>query len=70
MAGLQIYFSRRYGGATIPEAKRAHIFTSSPYNQKIESLWSLICKRNGRRIHREFQEAIDKGCYNPNDPLE
>ncbi|KAG0145180.1 hypothetical protein CROQUDRAFT_723580 [Cronartium quercuum f. sp. fusiforme G11] len=52
MAGLQICFSRRYGGATVPEVKQAHIFTSSPHNQKIESLWSLIRKRKGHRIHR------------------
>ncbi|KAG0143165.1 hypothetical protein CROQUDRAFT_49251, partial [Cronartium quercuum f. sp. fusiforme G11] len=61
MAGYQMYFAQRYGGTSESEVKRAHVFTSSPHNQKIELLWSLIRKRNGRRIHHEFQQSIDSG---------
>ncbi|KAG0140338.1 hypothetical protein CROQUDRAFT_53413, partial [Cronartium quercuum f. sp. fusiforme G11] len=70
MAGFQIYFACRYGSATLTKAKQAHIFTSLSHNQKIKSLWSLIHKQKGHQIHHEFQQAIDKGQYNPNDPLE
>lgn len=70
MAALQVYMTAKYANEPMQVAQRAHMFTTSPRNQKIESLWSLLRRRKGKTLQRFFQDAIDSGIYNPEDPLE
>lgn len=70
LAALQVYFTSKYGGEPMENAVNAHLFTTSPRNQKIESLWSLVRRRHGKALQRFFQDAIDSLLYNPEDPLQ
>lgn len=70
MAALQIYFTCKYAGEPMDEAQHAHLFTTSPRNQKIESLWALIRRRKGKTIQRFFDEGIQRERYRPEVPLD
>ncbi|KAG0147533.1 hypothetical protein CROQUDRAFT_42814, partial [Cronartium quercuum f. sp. fusiforme G11] len=47
MEAYQMAFLLLYGSDTREQSQHAHIFKTSPKNQKIESLWSLVRKRRG-----------------------
>lgn len=70
MATFQALMAHIYCGEPLEEALKHHHYTSSPHNQKIESLWLQLMRAKNTTLRDEIQLAIDKGIYNKEDPLQ
>ncbi|EFP79746.1 uncharacterized protein PGTG_06067 [Puccinia graminis f. sp. tritici CRL 75-36-700-3] len=69
MAGHQINLTEEFNHEC-PDPSQSHLFTKSTHNQKIECLWSQMMKQYNCELINHLFEAIEKDCYDPNDPVE
>lgn len=66
----QITFVRAFSGLDEAKARKRHIYTTSPHNQKIECLWSQLMKAKNISIRKSIKAAQDLGIYNPANQLQ
>lgn len=70
VAQRQICLHHKYGGVPKFDLHKHHVYTTSPHNQKIESLWSQLMRAKNTAIRDNIDDAIDRGIYHPGIPLE